>query len=76
MFHFSGARQTEATLTFRYNRDKKILTSDVQIPNFDIDFGTNFRVNDESTLERRAYTFILDISNKKIPEVTLTGRIR
>ncbi|CAM4646048.1 unnamed protein product [Lepidochelys kempii] len=71
-----GARQTEATLTFRYNRDKKILTSDVQIPKFDIDFGTNFRVNDESTLEMRAYTFILDISNKKIPEVTLTGRIR
>ncbi|XP_075779540.1 apolipoprotein B-100 [Pelodiscus sinensis] len=71
-----GTRQSEASLTFRYNRDKKILTSDFQIPNFDIDFGTNFRVNDESTLDMRAYTFILDISNKKIPEVTLTGRIR
>ncbi|XP_067400807.1 apolipoprotein B-100 [Emydura macquarii macquarii] len=71
-----GARQCEATLTFRYNRDKKILTSDVQIPNFDIDFGTNFRVNDESNLEMNAYTFILDISNKKVPEITVTGRIR
>uniref|UniRef100_A0A8C8RUL8 Apolipoprotein B n=1 Tax=Pelusios castaneus TaxID=367368 RepID=A0A8C8RUL8_9SAUR len=69
-------KQCEATLTFRYNRDKKILTSDVQIPNFDIDFGTSFRVNDESTLETSAYTFTLDISNKKIPEITLTGHTR
>ncbi|XP_074847429.1 apolipoprotein B-100 [Carettochelys insculpta] len=71
-----GVKQCEATLTFTYNRDKKTLTSDLQIPNFDIDIGTNFRVNDESTLEMKAYTFILDINNKKIPEVTLTGRIR
>ncbi|KYO48892.1 apolipoprotein B-100 [Alligator mississippiensis] len=55
---------------------ERILTSAVQIPNFDVDFGTNFRVNDESTPERKAYTFILDLNNKKIPEVTLTGRVR
>uniref|UniRef100_A0A8D0L817 Apolipoprotein B n=1 Tax=Sphenodon punctatus TaxID=8508 RepID=A0A8D0L817_SPHPU len=71
-----GARQCEATLTFKYNRDKMILTSDLQIPNFNVDFGTNLRVNDESTQERKAYTVILDINNKKVPEVTLTGRIR
>uniref|UniRef100_A0A7M4EAD3 Apolipoprotein B n=1 Tax=Crocodylus porosus TaxID=8502 RepID=A0A7M4EAD3_CROPO len=71
-----GAPDCEATLTFRYNRGKRILTSAVQIPNFDVDFGTNFRVNDESTQERKAYTFILDLNNKKIPEVTLTGRVR
>ncbi|XP_006034447.2 apolipoprotein B-100, partial [Alligator sinensis] len=74
--HFSGAPDCEATLTFKYNRGKRILTSAVQIPNFDVDFGTNFRVNDESTLETKAYTFILDLNNKKIPEVTLTGRVR
>ncbi|NWU63349.1 APOB protein, partial [Pterocles burchelli] len=71
-----GVRQHEATLTFRYNRGKKILTSDVHIPDIDVDFGTNFRMTDESISGKKAYTFILDFNNKKIPEVTLTGQIR
>ncbi|KAH0621946.1 hypothetical protein JD844_023712 [Phrynosoma platyrhinos] len=70
-----GVKKTEATLTFRYNRGKQIFTSDLQIPSFDIDFGTNFRIIDSSIDQRKAYTFILDINNKKIPEVTLTGRV-
>ncbi|XP_053141166.1 apolipoprotein B-100 [Hemicordylus capensis] len=70
-----GAKKCEATLIFRYNRDKRIFTSDFQVPSFKIDVGTNFRITDESTQQRKAYTFILDIKNKKIPEVTLTGRI-
>ncbi|KAM6123152.1 LOW QUALITY PROTEIN: apolipoprotein B-100 [Pterocles gutturalis] len=71
-----GVRQHEATLTFRYNRGKKILTSDVHIPDIDVDFGTNFRMTDESISGKKAYTFILDFNNKKISEVTLTGQIR
>nr|XP_005012961.3 LOW QUALITY PROTEIN: apolipoprotein B-100 [Anas platyrhynchos] len=71
-----GVKQHEATLTFKYNRDRKILTSDVQIPEVDIDFGTNFRISDESTSGKKAYTFVLDFNNKKISEVTLTGQIR
>ncbi|KFP55088.1 Apolipoprotein B-100, partial [Cathartes aura] len=71
-----GVKQHEATLTFRYNRDRKILTSDVHIPDVDVDFGTNFRVTDESIPGKKAYTFVLDFNNKKISEVTLTGQIR
>ncbi|KAM6138541.1 apolipoprotein B-100 [Phoenicopterus ruber ruber] len=71
-----GVKQHEATLTFRYNRDRKILTSDVHIPDVDVDFGTNFRITDESISGKKAYTFVLDFNNKKIPEVTLTGQIR
>lgn len=74
--YFPGVKQHEATLTFKYNRDRKILTSDVQIPEVDIDFGTNFRISDESTSGKKAYTFVLDFNNKKISEVTLTGQIR
>ncbi|XP_054825988.1 apolipoprotein B-100 [Eublepharis macularius] len=70
-----GIKDCEATLTFRYNRGRRIFTSDFQVPSFNIDFGTNFRLTDESSQERNAYTFILDINNKKIPEVTLTGRL-
>ncbi|XP_075001073.1 apolipoprotein B-100 [Calonectris borealis] len=71
-----GVKQHEATLTFRYNRDRKILTSDVHIPDVDVDFGTNFRITDESLPGKKAYTFVLDFNNKKISEVTLTGQIR
>uniref|UniRef100_A0A8C9NJL4 Apolipoprotein B n=1 Tax=Serinus canaria TaxID=9135 RepID=A0A8C9NJL4_SERCA len=71
-----GVNQHEASLTFRYKRGKKILTSDVQIPDFGVDFGTNFRITDESVSGKKAYTFVLDINNKKITEVTLTGQIR
>uniref|UniRef100_A0A8C9NJF6 Apolipoprotein B n=1 Tax=Serinus canaria TaxID=9135 RepID=A0A8C9NJF6_SERCA len=70
-----GVNQHEASLTFRYKRGKKILTSDVQIPDFGVDFGTNFRITDESVSGKKAYTFVLDINNKKITEVTLTGQI-
>uniref|UniRef100_A0A8C0UQM8 Apolipoprotein B n=1 Tax=Cyanistes caeruleus TaxID=156563 RepID=A0A8C0UQM8_CYACU len=66
-----GANQHDATLTFRYNRGKKILTSDVQIPDVDVDFGTNLRITDESTSGKKAYTFVLDVNNKKITEVVL-----
>lgn len=74
--YFLGVNQHEATLTFRYNRGKKILTSDVQIPDVDVDFGTNLRITDESISGKKAYTFVLDFNNKKTPEVTLTGQIR
>ncbi|NXU55395.1 APOB protein, partial [Turnix velox] len=71
-----GVKQHEATLTFRFNRDKKILTGDVHIPDIDVDFGTNFRITDESIPGKMAYTFVLDFNYKKIPEVTLTSQIR
>uniref|UniRef100_H0ZSG7 Apolipoprotein B n=1 Tax=Taeniopygia guttata TaxID=59729 RepID=H0ZSG7_TAEGU len=71
-----GVNKHGATLTFRYNKGKKILTSDVQIPDVGVDFGTNFRITDESISGKKAYTFVLDVNNKKITEVTLTGQIR
>ncbi|XP_051468946.1 apolipoprotein B-100 [Apus apus] len=71
-----GVKQHEATLTLRYNRDRKILTSDVHIPDIDADFGTSFRITDESIPGKKTYTFVLDFNNKKISEVTLTGQIR
>uniref|UniRef100_A0A8D2L261 Apolipoprotein B n=1 Tax=Varanus komodoensis TaxID=61221 RepID=A0A8D2L261_VARKO len=70
-----GVKQYEATLTFSYNRGKKIFNSDFQVPYFNIDLGTNFRLTDSSTHKKKAYALIVDLNNKKVPEVTLTGRI-
>lgn len=52
------------------------LTSEIQIPDFDVDLGTVLRVSDESAKAKKSYKLTLDIQNKKITEVTLTGRIR
>ncbi|XP_063171201.1 apolipoprotein B-100-like [Candoia aspera] len=70
-----GVKESEAKLIFIYNRNKKILTSDFQVPVFNINFGTNLRLTDSSSQERKAYAFILDIINKKSPEITITGRL-
>ncbi|XP_023475214.2 apolipoprotein B-100 [Equus caballus] len=70
-----GVKQNEATLMFRYNRQSMTLSSEIQIPNFDVDLGTILRVSDESAQERKSYKLTLDFQNKKITEVTLTGHV-
>ncbi|XP_061024609.1 apolipoprotein B-100 isoform X1 [Eubalaena glacialis] len=70
-----GVKQTEATMMFTYNRQSKTLSSEIQIPDFDVDLGTVLRVRDESAKEEKSYKLTLDIQNKKITEVTLTGHV-
>ncbi|XP_034515741.1 apolipoprotein B-100 [Ailuropoda melanoleuca] len=70
-----GAKQTEATMMFKYNRQSMTLSSEIQIPDFDVDLGTILRVSDESAMEKKSYKLTLDLQNKKITEVTLTGHI-
>ncbi|XP_029409841.1 apolipoprotein B-100 isoform X2 [Nannospalax galili] len=70
-----GVKQTEATMMFKYNRRTRTLSSEVLIPDFDIDFGTILRVNDESAKDKKSYKLILDIQNKKITEVALVGHV-
>lgn len=63
-------------MMFTYNRQSKTLSSEIQIPDFDVDLGTVLRVHDESAEEEKSYKLTLDIQNKKITEVTLTGHMR
>ncbi|KAK1333256.1 hypothetical protein QTO34_006797 [Cnephaeus nilssonii] len=72
--HWS-VKQTEATMTIKYNRQTMTLTSETQIPDFDIDLGTVLRVSDESAEEKTSYKLTIDIQNKKITEVAFTGHI-
>ncbi|XP_075454563.1 apolipoprotein B-100 [Ascaphus truei] len=71
----AGTKSCEATLTMKYNRNKVMLTSDVQIPNYDVDFGVSMKVNDESTESKKSYAVILEINNQQVSEATLTGQI-
>ncbi|KAM8931828.1 apolipoprotein B-100 [Lycaon pictus] len=70
-----GLKQTEAAMMFKYNRQSTTLSSEIQIPDFDVDLGTILRVSDESAMEKKSYRLTLDIQNKKITEVTLTGHV-
>ncbi|KAF0870770.1 APOB protein, partial [Crocuta crocuta] len=68
-------QQSEATMMFKYNRQSMTLSSEIQIPDFDVDLGTVLRVSDESAMEKKSYKLTLDFQNKKITEVTLTSHI-
>ncbi|XP_069092107.1 apolipoprotein B-100 [Pleurodeles waltl] len=70
-----GSEPSEAALTIKYNRNKITLSSDVQIPKFDVKVGFGLRVDDESTGEKKTFALILDIINQKDHEITLTGRV-
>ncbi|KAM8953244.1 apolipoprotein B-100 [Pelodytes ibericus] len=70
-----GAKSCEATITTKFNRNKIIFTSDVQIPNADVNFGVTMKVKDESAEDNKLYSVVLDFHNQQIPEVTVTGKL-
>ncbi|XP_045405079.1 apolipoprotein B-100 [Lemur catta] len=70
-----GVKHTEATMTFKYNRQTVTLSSEVQIPDFDVDLGTILRVINESVKDKISYRLTLDIQNKKITEVAVMGHL-
>uniref|UniRef100_A0A8C7DU97 Apolipoprotein B n=1 Tax=Naja naja TaxID=35670 RepID=A0A8C7DU97_NAJNA len=71
--HAKGVKESEAKMIFTFNRGKKVFTSGFQAPGFNMDFGTNLKIIDSSNQEKKAVGFILDILNKKSPEITITG---
>ncbi|XP_013912868.1 PREDICTED: apolipoprotein B-100-like, partial [Thamnophis sirtalis] len=70
-----GVKESEAKIIFTFNRGRKIFTSDFQAPGFNIDFGTNLKITDSSNQGKKVVAFILDIINKKSPEITITGSL-
>ncbi|XP_078069183.1 apolipoprotein B-100 [Mustelus asterias] len=71
-----GTENIEATAEVKYNVNKQVFTGDLQIPKFDMEVGMKLGVEDKSALKNTAYVVKLDIINKNVPEVTLTGRAR
>ncbi|KAM4521771.1 apolipoprotein B-100-like [Odontesthes bonariensis] len=68
-----GAKPTEATATMKYNRDRNVFTTQVQIPDFDVEAGVKIGMTDGST---KGKSLTLEISNKKVPQLTLIGRAK
>ena len=57
----------------KYNRNRNVFTTEVQIPDFDVEAGVKVSMDDSST---KGKSMILEISNKKIPQLSLIGRAK
>ncbi|KAM9840237.1 apolipoprotein B-100-like [Aulostomus maculatus] len=66
-----GAQSTEATATMKYNRNRNVFTTQIQIPDFDVEAGVKVGMTDSST-KGKSLTF--EISNKNVPQLSLIGR--
>uniref|UniRef100_A0A4W3HYL5 Apolipoprotein B n=1 Tax=Callorhinchus milii TaxID=7868 RepID=A0A4W3HYL5_CALMI len=70
-----GAEDTQAKVEIKYNTNKHVVTGDIQIPKFDMEFGVKMGIQDTSASEKISYALSFNITNKNVPEVTLIGRV-
>ncbi|KAG7270492.1 hypothetical protein CRUP_032788, partial [Coryphaenoides rupestris] len=69
-----GAEPVEARATVKYNRRKNVLTTDIQIPDYDVMAGFRLGVSDSSAKSKGTYGITLDLLNKNVPQLSLLGR--
>ncbi|CAB1335350.1 unnamed protein product [Coregonus sp. 'balchen'] len=72
----SGAEPTEVTATLKYNRNKNTLTTEVHIPDYDIEAGIKLAVTDSNVKGKKMRGITLDVTNHNIPQLSLVGRAR
>ncbi|XP_064809610.1 apolipoprotein B-100 isoform X1 [Oncorhynchus masou masou] len=72
----SGSEPTEATATLKYNRNKNILTTEVHVPDYDIEAGIKLAVTDSNVNGKKIRGITLDVTNHNIPQLSLVGRAR
>ncbi|XP_040920076.1 apolipoprotein B-100-like [Toxotes jaculatrix] len=68
-----GTQPTEATATMKYNRNRNVFTTQIQIPDFDVEAGIKIGMTDSSN---KGKSITLEISNKNVPQLSLTGRAK
>lgn len=66
----------EARATVKYNRRKNVLTTDIQIPDYDVMAGFRLGVSDGSAKSKGTYGITLDLLNKNVPQLSLLGRAK
>ncbi|KAL1258348.1 hypothetical protein QQF64_011592, partial [Cirrhinus molitorella] len=71
-----GAEPTEATTVVKYNRNKSILTTDFQIPDYDLEAGIKLAVTDSIAKGKKMHGITVDVTNKDIPQLSLVGHAR
>lgn len=68
-----GDQPREASATMKYNRNRNVFTTQIQIPDFDVEVGAKIGITDSSS---KGKSITLEISNKNVPQLSLTGRAK
>ncbi|MEQ2293028.1 hypothetical protein AMECASPLE_029013, partial [Ameca splendens] len=71
-----GEESVEATASVKYNHDKKAISTDLVIPDCNVEAGINLAVTESDQDGRKMRGFTIDVTNKNIPQLTLSGRAR
>ncbi|XP_029281256.1 apolipoprotein B-100-like [Cottoperca gobio] len=68
-----GTEPSEATATMKYNRNRNVFTTQIHVPDFDVEAGVKVGMTDSSA---KGKSIILEISNKNVPQLSLIGRAK
>ncbi|XP_068593389.1 apolipoprotein B-100-like [Cebidichthys violaceus] len=68
-----GSQPTEATATMKYNRNRNVFTTQIQVPDIDVEAGVKIGMTDSSA---KGKSIILEITNKNVPQLSLIGRAK
>ncbi|KAL4624223.1 apolipoprotein B-100 [Arapaima gigas] len=71
-----GTQPSEAAAVVKYNRHKNSLSTDIKIPDYDVEAGIKVSATDTAGKGKWTQAITLDVTNKNIPQVTLVGRTR
>ncbi|XP_059209033.1 apolipoprotein B-100 isoform X2 [Centropristis striata] len=71
-----GDDSSEATASLKYNRNKNTLTSELVIPDHNVEAGIKLAVTDSDAKGKKMKGITIDVTNRNIPQLTLVGRTR
>ncbi|XP_019909282.2 apolipoprotein B-100 isoform X2 [Esox lucius] len=71
-----GVTSTEATATTKYNWNKNVLTTDIQVPDFDLEARLRMGVVDGSAMGKGTHSISLDLLKNNVPTLSLVGSTR
>lgn len=57
----------------KYNRNRNVFTTQIVIPNFDVEAGIKVGMTDSSS---KGKSILIEISNKNVPQLSLIGRAK
>ncbi|XP_068573744.1 apolipoprotein B-100 isoform X2 [Cebidichthys violaceus] len=71
-----GYDSSEATASLKYNHNKNTVTTEVVIPDYDVEAGIKLAITDSEAKGKKMRGITIDVTNKNIPQLTLVGRTR
>lgn len=60
----------------KYNRNKNVFTTEVVIPDYDVEAGIKLVVADGDVKGKKMHGITIDVTNKNMPQLTLVGRTK